>query len=85
MSFTTVVSQYHDDLARTVPKLRGRQVTQREVRAAFIARFPNLADRQDWIQPSDHCRNRTNKGACRCAKTQDALFERVEWNRYRVL
>jgi hypothetical protein len=85
MSFTTVVSQYHTDLAQTVRALRGRLVTQREVRDAFVDKFPNLEAKQDWVKPSDHCRNQTNKGACVCAKTPNALFERVEWNCYRVL
>jgi hypothetical protein len=85
MSFSKIASKYHDQLAQAMGPFRGRVVRPREMRAALVADFPQLEGAQGWVLPSDHCRNRTNKGACRCATTDDALFERIGWGQYRVL
>jgi hypothetical protein len=85
MSYSSTVSRYHDELAQAVQSLRGRVVGPSTIRAAFSARFPELQDLERWILPSDHSRNHTNDGACRCAMTTDALFERIERGQYRVL
>lgn len=85
MSFTKVVSDYHDSLVRALLPLRGQEVTPAAVRAALVDALPELEAKQKWVMPSDHCRNHSNKGACRCALTDEALFERLGRGRYRVL
>lgn len=85
MSYAETVSAYHDELAKAVQPLRGRVVTPMEIRVVLVAMFPRREDVVDWVQPSDHCRNHRNKGACRCATTDDALFKRVTRGHYRVL
>ncbi len=85
MGYTEAVSRFHDSLAQAVQPLSGQEVTRARVRAAFVTAFPELEPQQDWVMPSDHCRNRTNKGACGCAQTEGALFERLGHDRYRVL
>lgn len=85
MSHSTTVSEYHDRLAQALRPLRGRVIETAEARAALVAALPEMDDAQGWVILSDHCRNRTNKGACRCAETDDALLEWVERGRYRVL
>jgi hypothetical protein len=84
MSFTPTVSRYHDVLAAAVRPFRGRELTTAEI-AAIVAMIPDLQNDQAWIQPSDHCRNHINEGACECAKSNRALFEKVERGRYLVL
>lgn len=65
--------------------MRGKTVKKSTVDAACKSAFPALASDTKWIILSDHCINRTNKGACKCAKTELALFERVARGEYRVL
>jgi hypothetical protein len=84
MSFTPTVSQYHDALAAAMGGFRGQVLTKAQIDAALIAALPDPQQLQ-WIFPSDHCSNHTNEGACECAKTNRAIFERVEWGKYRVL
>lgn len=85
MGHTTTVSKFHDSLAQAVLPLRGREVSPAEIKQAFVDAFPQQEDQKDWVMPSDHCRNHTNKGACECAQTERALFEQLERGRYRVL
>lgn len=82
MSFTPAVSRYHDDLARLMRPYQGQQLTTAEIRQRVEQSLP-YADGQ-WVQPSDHCHNHTCEGACDCAKTDRAIFERIKRGRYRV-
>jgi len=84
-SIVQTVSEYHDRLAQALVPLRGRVIDTSQARAALVAAFPDLQDKQEWVILSDHCRNRTNRGACQCAETDAALLEWVERGRYRVL
>ena len=84
IGMTKTVSAYHGLLVQAVATLVGRDVTQAEIRAAYSAAHPNRADDLQWIMASDHCANHTNRGACGCAMTDGAVFDRLGRNRYRV-
>lgn len=84
-SFTTTVSKRHNRLAEVVGPMRGQSVKKVIVDAAWKLAYPQLKNDTQWIILSDHCINHTNKGACKCAKTELALFERVARGIYRVL
>jgi hypothetical protein len=84
-SFTTPVSKRHNRLAEVVGVMRGRIVQKTDIDHAWNLAFPTLVKDTQWIILSDHCVNHTNKGACRCAKTELALFERLSRGIYRIL
>lgn len=79
------VSGFHDQLARAVAHLRGREVSQAEILRAYSDAFPDRPDDLQWIQAADHSRNHTNKAPCECSASGSALFERLAHGRYRVL
>jgi len=83
--FTTTVSKRHNRLAQVIGPMHGKTVKKSTVDAAWKSAFPALANDTQWIILSDHCINHTNKGACKSAKTELALFERVARGEYRVL
>lgn len=82
---TKKVASFHDPLASAVAGSRGQELTQSQIEQAYRQSFPERADDIQWIHAADHSRNHTNTGACICAQTDAALFERVAFNRYRVL
>ena len=51
----------------------------------LIKSNPAFKGQEQWIYPSDHCINHTNKGACYCAKTDKTIFERIGRGKYKVL
>ena len=57
-------------------------VSQTEVSNLFARAHPGGGAK--WVIAADHCRNHTNSGACQCAQTENAIFERLGRNRYRV-
>src|SRR5262245_11952785 len=82
-SIRTTVTCLHDRLAQAMAPLAGEEVTQAQVQNAYAEAYPDAADRQ-WVQAPDHCIDHTCQGACECAQTRAALFERLGHNRYRV-
>lgn len=50
--------------------MRGKTVNEKIIDTAWKAAFPALAKDTQWIILSDHCINHTNKGACKCTKTE---------------
>jgi hypothetical protein len=84
-SIVKKVTELHNRLAQVIGPMRGREVKTADVKAAWIAAFPELSHQEQWIMLSDHCSNRSNKGACLCAESELALFERIEEGLYRVL
>jgi hypothetical protein len=78
------VSVYHDRLAQAMGPFLGKKITQAEVLAAYAAAFPDAESDLQWVQAADHCIDHTNKGPCRCSRTDNAIFERLGHNRYRV-
>jgi hypothetical protein len=81
---TRTVGAYHDRLVQAVAGMMGREVTQAEVKAAYAAAHPDRPGDLKWVMAADHCVNHTNRGACACSMTDDAVFERVARNHYRV-
>ena len=84
-STTRQVSPYLNRITHAVAQLCGREITQAEILKAYAVAYPERRDDLQWIMGSDHSRNHTNNGACECAKTALALFERVDRGKYRVL
>jgi hypothetical protein len=82
--YTRTVSKHHDRLAQAVTSHRGRELKQRDIRAAYIDAYPMQRDDLQWLMAADHCLNHANRGLCGCSRTDDALFERLGHNRYRV-
>ena len=85
MSFTDEVSKYHRKLSEAMVPYRGKVLTNPEIRRILITSCPELKVKEDWILPSDHCRNHTCKGACYCSMSNEAIFDRVERGKYLVL
>jgi len=71
-------TKYHEKLADAVTPYRGTVLKKTDILKILIGKYAELTEKEDWILPSDHCRNRTNDGACYCAKTDKAIFD---WSR----
>jgi hypothetical protein len=78
-----VASRYHEDLRRAVANRKGEVLKTSEV-AAIVREVPSIGKAAQFVYPSDHCVNHTNEGACSCAMTDRALFERVRRGEFRV-
>lgn len=74
--------KYHDELKKSICNHRGKTLHTFEINRIFQEAYPSCDIR--FMQPSDHCVNRTNKGACKCSMTAEALFERIERGKFRV-
>jgi hypothetical protein len=83
-TMTKKVSEYHDRLVVAITSLRGREVTQAEVRAAYALAFPDRESDLKWVMAADHCIDHTNDAPCTCSRADSAIFERLGHNRYRV-
>ena len=79
------VSELHESVADAVAHLRGQEITQAKILAAYAKAFPEREIDLKWIQGADHSRNHTNRAPCECSKTAKAIFERVGRSRYLVL
>ena len=85
MGFSDEVSKYHKKLLESMIPHRGQVLTNPEIRRILITKYPELEAKDDWILPSDHCRNHTCKGACYCSMSDKAIFNREGRGRYKVL
>lgn len=72
----------HDNLTRLLRSNKGREISRPELINLYQRKYPN--ENVDWVQATDHCINRTNKGACWCAKTDAAIFEWIEKGLYKI-
>lgn len=77
-------TKFHD-VFKLVMKPYKNQVLETSRIKKIIENVPEFHGKEQWIQPSDHCINLTNKGACYCALTDNAIFEQITRGRYRVL
>jgi hypothetical protein len=77
-------SMFHNDLKQAVAPFRNEILETARIRK-IIEAVPAFKGQEQWIYPSDHCTNHTNKGACQCAETDEALFERIKRGLYRIL
>jgi len=69
-------ARFHDGFKQAMLSHRNNELTTAKIKR-IVESTPGLADHSRFIYPSDHCINHTNKGACWCALTDDAIFERV--------
>jgi len=69
-------ARFHDGLKQAMSRYRNSELTTAEIRK-IVEHTPGLADHAQFIYPSDHCINHTNKGACWCALTDKAIFKRI--------
>ena len=84
-SLSVFATKFHKQLEQALLPLKNLIVGPAQVRKVLAEKFPAREKDIDWILPSDHCVNHTNKGACECARSEAALFERVGHGKYRVL
>ena len=77
--WTKTVSRFHNDLKLVMEPYQGRQLRTNEI-AKIVLDTPTLAHDAQFIFPSDHCINHTNKGACVCALHGEGepIFEKIK-------
>lgn len=76
-------SMFHDELVETMSPCMNKFMTRSEI-IELIESNPTFKGQEQWIYPSDHCINHTNKGACHCAETNKAIFKRSGRGKYQV-
>jgi|GEM_PF-320733 len=77
------ITKYHNNLKNAVMRHSGEVLKTSQIKK-IIEGDPSLAKDAQFVFPSDHCINHTNKGACYCAMTEEAIFEKVRHGMYRV-
>jgi hypothetical protein len=77
-------SKFHDKLKEVMLPYKNKVLQTPRFRE-IIEQVQDFHGQVQWVYPSDHCYNHTNKGACRCALTENALFEKIKRGHYRVL
>jgi len=85
MGWREFATKYHNQFADAMMVCEGRVLMRKEIIKMLLRRFPELREMEDWLYPSDHCKNHSNKGACYCAETKNAIFERLDRGKYKVL
>ncbi len=85
MSWAEESKRYHDVILNAVKKHRGEVLTNEEIKNILVNEYPELESKRDWIQFTDHCSNRTNKGACSCAKSYKAIFKWISRGHFKVI
>lgn len=79
-----LATKFHADLRMAMAPYK-KMVLEKARIDKIIDETPVLKENAQWIFPSDHCINHTNKGACFCAITTQAIFERISRAKYKVL
>ena len=78
------MNQTHEEFKQAMGPYRGRTLATSRINE-ITGGDPALTQHlRTHPFPSDHCNNHTNKGACECACSEDAIFEKVERGVYRV-
>jgi hypothetical protein len=78
-----VTSQFHDNLMEVMAPFQN-QILKTSTIKRIIAGYQAFEGKEQWIYPSDHCINHTNKGACYCAETEEAIFMKIRRGMYKV-
>ncbi|MDQ5909957.1 MAG: hypothetical protein QG599_2052 [Pseudomonadota bacterium] len=83
--WTKTVSRFHNDLKVAMEPYQGRQLRTHEI-AKITFNTPNLTHDSQFIYPSDHCINHTNKGSCFCVLHGEGepIFEKIKRGLYLV-
>ena len=84
IGFEKFASKFHDKLKEIISPYKNKNLSTAQIKE-IIEAIPVFQGQEQWIYPSDHCKNHTNKGACYCAETEDSLFERIAKGKYHVL
>lgn len=82
-SFEEKNIRIHEQLKELMKSRRGQILLTAEVKHLFEETFPDSKDAQ-FVQPPDHCFNMTNKKACTCAQTEQAIFECIKRGEFKV-
>ena len=85
MSSPDYASKFHEKIAQAVHAYKGREMSALEIQKVVFWHSSDLKGELDWILPSDHCNNILHEGACDCAFTENAIFEQMTQNIYKVL
>jgi hypothetical protein len=82
--WSDVAEMWHELLRGAVVGHRNTEMQTVEINQ-IVEKIPDVGKNVQFIQPSDHCINITNRGACPCAKTDRALFKQIRRGVYLVL
>ena len=77
------LARYHEELFQVMAKHKGEVFTAAQIKEIFRKEYPDL--RVDFVQPSDHCIDHHCSESCECSKTDNAIFSRLDRNKYKVL
>lgn len=75
--WTMTSSRFHDELKQAMEPYQGKQLTTAEINN-ILKSVPGLSQNARFIQPPDHCKNVKNFGACTCAPTDKAIFDKLQ-------
>jgi hypothetical protein len=75
--WTMTSSRFHDELKKAMLPYQGKQLTSAEINN-ILKSVSGLAQSAKFIQSTDHCRNVKNFGACTCANTDKAIFDKLQ-------
>lgn len=81
--WSDVATQWHEPLLNAMAGFKGSKMTTAKINEV-IGKIPSVGNSAKFIQPSDHCLNITNRGACSCAETDGAIFEQIYRGLYLV-
>jgi hypothetical protein len=81
--WSSVAEKWHNSLRVIVANHRNDEMRTAEINR-LLEKIPGVGNNAQFIQPSDHCLNVTNEGACSCAKTDRSLFEQIRRGVYRI-
>jgi hypothetical protein len=81
--WTMTSSRFHDELKRAMMPYQGKQLATAQINN-ILKSVPGLAQNARFIQPADHCRNVKNFGACTCAHSDKAIFEKLQKGLFHV-
>lgn len=76
-------SRFHANLYQLMRRYSGETLKTSQIKKIIEDSAGFTKDAQ-FIYPSDHCTNHTNEGACYCALTENAIFEKIRHGVYRV-
>jgi hypothetical protein len=70
----------HDMIAHALKNYRGMTLTTSDISKFVLAAFPHFE--LGSLLPNDHAQG--NKSACRCAGSNNQIFDKIERGKYRV-
>jgi hypothetical protein len=81
--WSNVAARWHEPLRTVVAGQRGTTMRTLAINE-LIARIPGVGNNAQFVQPSDHCVNITNEGACWCTETDSAIFKQLRRGVYLI-